>query len=361
MNAKLIAIAAVAIVVVAGGAGAFVLLNQEEEDTTLYDDKGNEITIDLPIEGVCTSNPYFAIDMKILGLQDYIKGATYSGVMFKNNAYVKSAYTGLPDVGSESTPDAAAILQTGYPYFVSTANAIDVSNGDVLAEQGITVLYIDGFGQNLPNDLKVIKKIFGVEDKQSVKDFEKFYDDTLDMIKEKVSDLKLSKDFNFIIPTIYRGTNYSAGGYSSPVKMMKDVSDKAQDVAITLTDNKSETVEISADLLQSKLDTLDYMFVLGSVHNPYISGAAAQWYADVNKIGTWLPSLQDSDLYKSGHVYWFDYNLFYCLFDIVGYMAMAEMLGATFEQNSLQLANSLIAQHFPNASQYTTVGGQLTL
>ncbi|NLL94758.1 MAG: ABC transporter substrate-binding protein [Thermoplasmatales archaeon] len=355
---KTVLVAAVAILVVGSAiAIPLVFFKQEnvEKTYTFEDTLGNEISLDIPLSGVCITNPYLAVNMRLYGLSEYVKGASWDSPMFMFDPLVKAIYEGVPNIGSDMAPNPTSILQTECNVVISTAGARDVGNVDVLKDHGITTIFLSGTGMTAMDDMDIIKKLFGAENKQSVKDFENFYRNSVMDTKEKIAALGLD-EFTFLIPHAWGGTTprYSGVGAHGGLAM-KMLTPKAKNLLSTLApDDKSSSVFVSSDLIAANLDSVDYVFILGVA--PGTPNGRA--FPD-NFIG-WVPSAPMSQPYVNENAYWFDYNLFFTLFDFVGYMAMAEMLGATFEKTALEAANGVLETYIPEATQFTNIFGKHT-
>lgn len=166
MNKKLIAIIIAASICI-GAVGAVLIASGDDGDgnINIIDGSGKKISLDAPIDDVLIVNTNAAKAMNILGLNDNVKGLSFSSAASgtKNWEAMKGYFpeavrtSGYNDITAEEARELAK-------YVICPVSSMTISKTDQIRsfeELGITIIRLDCNGESMLEDFEKIKILFG--------------------------------------------------------------------------------------------------------------------------------------------------------------------------------------------------------
>lgn len=327
MDNKYIAIFVVAILALSG-AGVYLIYgnNSSDEPTTItiVDAKDNTIELSEPLDKVAIVNTNIPVAMRILGLTDKVVGIDTSTLGKNDNAEV---FTNAVAIGARSAITGESILAAGTNYVITPVSMGITSNTDAIEQMGITIIYIDCYGETAIEDLQKILILFGNDGttKEKYDVFMENYDGIISSVDAKVAEAKLTQSPVFLQCFISKNAFYNQTAATS--KMMEDICGKNVfnylDASTTNISNDATDLGIREVVIAydgSATTSIDFVLIRDSSKYKDMD-AYDQFVAMMDGAYTSLSAVQDGDVY----VMYTDIMSGYLSY--VGYAAMAEIFG----------------------------------
>lgn len=164
--------------------------SSEAKSITVVDDTGREVTIPQPLEKVVVANRYNSELIRGIGAIDKVVAVD------KNTAQDRVYWSQFdPDnvIGKgQSELNYEKIAELGAQVLITPDNGTWEEDIKKLEPFGIQVVVVSGYNNaELPKEIEILGKLFGKE--KEAEKLTKFYQDNMDMVAEKIKDVKGTK------------------------------------------------------------------------------------------------------------------------------------------------------------------------
>lgn len=168
-----ISIVAVAFLLVSIGAVALLMPSDhhEEKDTVDFiDSRGNQVTLEYPVTGICCIGMHTAEYLNIMGVGDRVVAMDSMSLQMTRGIYGGK----VADVGDSKTPNQDLILDADTKVIItqSSGRTLDPSIADNMAKvHGISVVYVDCYGKTMFEDAEKVAALFGEDAESKLRQF----------------------------------------------------------------------------------------------------------------------------------------------------------------------------------------------
>lgn len=342
MNSKMIAIAAVAIVVIGGVGVVFgtgMLDPKDDGPITIVDGAGKTITLDKPIDGAVSVNTNIPKQMKILGLEDELKGISFYTSKAETDAANWETYRVLfPDskhMSMTKTMTAEECLPVA-KYVICPVKSMTLSPDQEIqfTELGITVIRLDCNGDTALEDMGKLVKLFGSTDeiKEKYNSYMGVANGIIDTVKSKVAAAASSENKTFLC--LMNSQNAFYNHTSAMNKLLEDVYGKnalrsIADLDVTGVTNSAEESGLKERIIQLDASKpIEKIYIRGTSSTSSESSAEKLWKdCEIKKVGEDELTYMDLSAVNADEVYIINSEAMSGCLSYVGYIIFAELNG----------------------------------
>lgn len=333
MNVKLIALAVAAAVCIAGAAYLVTVDDGGPEGAIqITDGSGRTISLDAPMTETLVVGSNILQAMKILGLEDNVKGMSFS--KNKNDSSFNEFSPMFPnakkmsDYSSISSEEAAYVC--GYIICPVRSMTISQDKQESFENAGVKIIRLDCNGDTVLEDFDKIAKLFGGTDgiKKNLNAYLDRYDSVVNGVKAKVSEGpdNSGRTFLYLIAgsknAFYNQT--SAGSKMAETVYGKNALRNIQGLDTSGISNDA-TVTNTKEAVISKCTDADLIFVRGDSNTTTADAAKKVW--DNCPLPSLYSALSAIGSNSSGRIFVFNSEMMSGVLGYVGYVLLAEACG----------------------------------
>lgn len=354
MNAKIIAIAVVAIVAV-GGIGAAVALGFSNDDAkiTIVDGSGKTIKLDSALENVAVINKNVPRVMMMYGVETTIS-CFYWGTSSVDE--FKSIEDRATNLGTYYTPSVETLLQKKVQAVICPVSSMTLyaSYQKSCEDVGITVIRLDCNGSTMFDDMKKMSKIFGEPEKATAKisEYETNYNKIIDAINAKIDSTSATKpDFMFAgagqLYGVYNTSSAASSNFEQVfgknITSYTDLSTKG----VTNSFDSTNTIEV----IQEVQDKVQLLVVRPGASDVAISAYDTAYGKIVKGDGS-KPLTQSATAVKNDKAFVMNSNICSGLFMPIGLLMLSEEI---YGDISVELSFGDTTKTYTGLSEITTL------
>ena len=338
LSIKLIAIALVAVVCVTAAGVYLVTMDNGGDDgssISIVDGSGTTISLGEPLTSVVTANTNVPKAMKILGLEDELKGLSFYSAGSDGSNWDQFSPMFPNAVHMAITPSMSAEevkMISDYVICPVSSMTVTAANQAAYENLGITVIRLDCYGDTALEDFEKLTILFGETEK--VMSSYKSYLDTYNLIVDAVATKVLAKgvdDTSFLY--FMNSSNWFYNHTSAGSQMIEDV--HGTNALKSINGLDTTTVTNDAALLGIKevvkaadsSDNIDIIFIRGATGTTTAALALTLWNGCLLSTDSIYSTLSAIGANSDGQIFVFNSNMMSGPLSYVGYVLIAEAFG----------------------------------
>ena len=301
----------------------------------ITDGSGAKITLTKPLTAVITCNTNIPKAMKIMGLENELKGLSFYSASSDQSNYdmFHPLFPNAKHMDITPNMTAEAIVDSGVKYVICPVSSMTVTaaNQTSYEQLGITVIRLDCTGDTAMEDFEKLTTLFG-----KTSNVMKAYNEYKSTYNTVVKNVKKAAPSGNDEPTFLYFMNSSTAFYnqtSAGSEMIESIYGTNALRSISgldksgVTNSANETGLAEVIKVADDKKNMDYIFIRGATTTTSASSALTMWNGCLLNTNVIYNSLSGIGADSTGHIYVFNSNMMSGPLAYVGYVLIAMAYG----------------------------------